>query len=129
MTRFASFVLLLGLVLPYARMPGCVSAGHEHAGQERSEEPHAGHGHAGVERAAPHDSRGNVSTTGPGSDGARDTDDCHRGMACGTTLQGVLRADAGRSIATQRIPAVRVLAPVPHDAPAREPLSPPPQSD
>lgn len=128
MTRLASFTLLLGLVLPYARMPACASAGHEHPGQERTGQHHAGHLHAGHEPAGPHDPWTGVSAAGHDSEGAGETDDCHRLMACGTTIQGVLRVDAGPSVAARHVPAGRPPGPEPHDAPARAPLSPPPQS-
>jgi len=107
MTRLVSLVLLGGLVLPYARMPACATAGHEHA--DDSAMP------AGLAAGHHSEAGGNPA-------------DCHRLMACGTTLQGVVALEDVSSVPAPRLAVTATPVSVPRDGPPREPLSPPPQS-
>ncbi|WP_419949863.1 hypothetical protein [Candidatus Palauibacter sp.] len=76
MHRFANSLLLIALVLPYARAPLCQAGSHEHAD----------HHHAGMVAAF-----ASASDDGPAATG-----DCHSLMGCTVVLQASL-AEVGAS--------------------------------
>lgn len=122
MMRTLSILLLALLTLPYARAEICSAAGHEHPGEQHASGEHAGEGyHHDHHQVAP-------GTVLAESDHAADDSECHRLMACDTTVQIVMPSAtvASRLEAHPATEESRLAAHV--DEPAKAPIPPPPQT-
>ena len=107
MRRFANSLLLIAVVLPYARAPLCEAGSHEHPS----------HNHAIAAAFAP-----------VAGEGAETTGDCHALMACTVVLQASLaEAEPGfRAFSQAWGPALQVsVAPIRSRA---SPDTPPPRT-
>lgn len=105
MNRVIPALLLIVLVLPYARTPICSTSGHPHEGHHRS-----------VAAFAAHDGHGG------------DASDCHALMACDTSIQGItVPAAPTAEVDAGSLAGARSVSPG-YEGPARTPIPPPPQA-
>jgi hypothetical protein len=129
MKRTLSILLLALLVLPYARAEICSAAGHEHPGEEQhAGDEHAGDGHAGDGHHHDHYHHAAGPTMVAESGHDADESECHRLMACDTTVQVVLPSATVASRLEPHVATEVSRAPAHVDEPAKAPVPPPPQS-
>ena len=105
MFRVSNALLLVALVLPYARSPLC-NAGqhaHDHISNHRALDAadHSGHGGTG----------------------------CHSLMGCNVVIEGTPAADEGLARITPGLAADRSILRSPHDEYPHPPLPPPPRGN